>query len=213
MNHAINAALVTGLLATTSLAGITNLFAGDTVEMHGITAAEDPTLVAGVLQDTVQQFVIADPAGEPLVGAFHSRAAQRMDTGELDFYWRITIDDGKTGEISSVIINGFEGWSVGVEYRVDSVGSIGPSDASRSVDDQFLGYHFNDPTLRFFDSHSFLARTEAFEYDFTGTAQINMTNGESITFATFAPRIPAPGAVSVLGIAALGTARRRRSKA
>jgi len=211
MNHAINAALVTGLLATTSLAGVIDLFAGDTVEMHGITLAEDPTLAGTVIQDFAQGFVLPDPAGEPLTGSFHSRASRRADTNQIDFRWRITIDSGKTGEISSIIINGFAGWSVGVEYRVDAVGIVEPSHASRSVDDQYLGFHFNDPTLRYYDSHPFFARTEALEYDFSGTAQINMTNGESITLATFAPVIPAPGAVSVLGIAALGTARRRRS--
>lgn len=204
--------LLAGLLSTSSAsAAITNILAGDSVGLSGITSAEDPSLAGVVAIDFVQDFSVGDPAGDLLTGELVSRVVVRNDTGEIDFYWRLRDLDSETNRISSIVLSGFEGWDVGVEWRVDSVGDIGPAFATRTGDDDSIGYLFNSPFLHDpNESKYFLARTSAMDFGLIGTARINLISGESVTLATFAPQVPTPGGVAILGIAALGAARRRR---
>ncbi len=214
MNIRTAQVLASALFASTpALGAISSLDPGATVGLVGISSAEDPTLQASVVHDFGQDFEIIDPAGEPLMGRLVSRASVRIDTGQIDFNWRIIVLDGKTGQIESIAVTGYEGWSVGVEYRTDSVGLLGPSEASRSIDADTVGYVF-DPTLTGFfgthESHYFFARTDAFEFAMTGTATITMTNGESVTLATWAPAVPTPSGLALLGLGGMIANRRRR---
>lgn len=191
-------------------AAVTDIFAGDTLPLTGITHAEDPSLGATILNDWLQDFSIVDAAGSTFHASIQSRVAQRHDTGELDFSWRIR-DISGIGEISSVVVTGFEGWSVGVEWRVDGLGEVGPTHASRTADDVALGYLFTaDMPNAVDESKFFFARTEAMDYDSTGSVRINLLSGEYITLDTFAPSVPTPGGLAILGVAGLGIARRRR---
>jgi len=201
-------ALTTG---TNALASGIDIQAGQTVSLSGITADMDPLLPGTVVEDLLQEFVIGDPAGNALVGTLQSRVSVRHDTGQINLYWRIRDLSGPSVQISSIVISGFEGWSVGVEWRIDGSGDIGPSDAIRTADDNSIGYLFAGPALMTPDESKFcLASTEAFDYALTGTARINLLSGESITLATWAPAVPAPGAMGMLGVTALAAARRRR---
>lgn len=212
MKNTIITALVTGLITTSSaLGGITDIFAGDTIAINGITSAEDPSLAGVVAIDYLQNFVVGDPAGAPLTGTLQSRVIMRTDTGEIDFYWRIRDLDSKVNSISSIVLSGFDGWDVGVEWRVDSSGDIGPAFATRTADDDSIGFLFDSPFLHQpNESKFFFARTSAMDFDLIGTARINLVSGESVTLSTFAPIVPAPGSLALLGLSGVMASRRRR---
>lgn len=212
MKNTIITGLVTGLILTSSAwGGVTDLFAGDTVALHGITLAEDPSLAGTVMIDFAQDFEVGDPAGDRLTGNLVSRVSMRTDTGELDFSWRIRDLDSETNSISSIVLSGFDGWDIGVEWRIDSSGDIGPAFASRTVDDDSVGFLFEAPYLRAVNESKYmLARTHAMGFDLIGTARINLASGESVTLATFAPTVPTPGGLGLLGISGLLAGRRRR---
>lgn len=213
MNRHIKELAVLALLAAAPAFGaISTIGAGESAFLNGVSLAEDPTLAGMVVIDYLQPFELADPAGEPLSASLLTRVSERTDTGELTFSYRVVDMAGSTGQITSIVVSGFAGWSTGVEWRSDSLGDLGPQQAYRSVDEDTINYQFN-PTLGFpnaFESRFFFARTNAFDYNDLGTAVITLTNGESVTLSTFAPAVPTPGGLACIGLAGLGIARRRR---
>lgn len=213
MKNTIIMGLATGLICTSSaLAAITDIFAGESLPLIGITSAEDPTLAGAVAIDFAQDFVVGDPAGDPLTGTLQSRVVMRADTGEIDFYWRLLDLHSETNSISSIVLSGFDGWDVGVEWRIDGLGDVAPAFATRTADDDSIGFLFDTPFLYApHESKFMLARTHAMDFDLIGTARINLLSGEHITLATFAPIVPTPGGLALLGVAGLGAARRRRN--
>ncbi len=199
------------VVSTHASGAVTDLLAGDTVELHGITAAEDPTLAGVIVMDYSQGFVVGDPAGDPLTGTLQSRVIVREDTGEIDFSWRLRDLDSEVNLISSIVISGFDGWGVGVEWRIDGSGDIGPAFAARTADDDSIGYLFETPFLGQPNESKFMfARTHAMDFDLLGTARINLVSGEWITLSTFVPVVPAPGPLAVFGITGMIAQRRRR---
>tara|TARA_R110000744_G_scaffold93671_3_gene180910 strand:+ start:435 stop:1073 length:639 start_codon:yes stop_codon:yes gene_type:complete len=202
---------ICGLLATIAQASVTDIFAGETVALSGVSVAEDPTVGGTVIEDYAQDFVISDVTGAELYrGVLQSRITMRFDTGELDFRWRVRDVLDLPGQISSVAVNGYAGWEVGVEYKSDSLGDVGPSDALRTADDDTIGYLFSGLLTPTDESKFFFARTHAFEYGLTGTARINLISGEFVELATWAPAVPAPGSMGMLGLGGLVAMRRRR---
>lgn len=212
MKNSIITGLMVGLITTSSAwGGITDIFAGDTVAINGITLAEDPSLQGLVAIDFVQDFAVGDPAGGRLTGTLSSRAVTRMDTGEIDFYWGLRDLHSETNFISSIVLSGYEGWDVGVEWRVDSTGDIGPAFASRTADDDSIGFLFESPYLHApNESKLMLARTSAMSFELIGTARINLASGEFVELETWAPSVPAPGGLSLLGFGGMIAVRRRR---
>lgn len=215
MKH-ITPIIATAIVAATAAADITPINAGDLVALSGITHAQDNTLQAVVLDDWSQGFSIANDIGEEYSGSIQSRVSQRTDTGELDFYWRIRDTSTHSnfslfGEVASIVVTGFAGWDVGVEWRVDGLGETGASNAFRSKDADSIGYLFANPTLNpLDDSKAHLARTGAFDYDGSGTITINLISGESVTLSTFAPTVPSPAPLALGACSMLLASRRRR---
>ncbi len=206
---ALGAVLTMGV-CTHASASVVDLFAGDSVALNGITLAEDPTMSGVVAIDFAQDFEVGDPAGSRLTGTLQSRVLIRNDTGELDFMWRIRDLHSETNSISSIVFSGYEGWDIGVEWRADGLGDVAPGYASRTVDDDSIGFLFDTPYLYApHESRFVLARTHAMDFDLIGTARINLASGESVVLSTFAP-VPTPGSLLILGSAGVIAARRRR---
>lgn len=201
---------LTMVAAMQASASVVDLHAGDSVGLSGITSAEDPSLVGVVTMDFVQDFEVGDPAGGRLTGTLQSRVLMRLDTGEIDFSWRLRDLDSETNLISSIVLSGFDGWDVGVEWRIDGLGDVGPAFASRSEDSDSIGFLFDAPYLHASSESKFMfARTHAMSFDLIGTARINLVSGESVVLSTFAP-VPAPGSLALFGIAGVVAQRRRR---
>jgi len=208
---ALLGAALTMVAATQASASVVDLYAGESVGLSGITSAEDPTLAGVVAIDYSQGFEVGDPAGARLTGTLISRVVMRLDTGEIDFSWRLRDLESETNLISSIVLSGFDGWDVGVEWRVDGLGDVGPAFASRTEDSDSIGFLFDAPYLHASsDSKYMFARTHAMSYDLIGTARINLVTGESVVLSTFAPTVPTPGGLALLGVAGMGVARRRR---
>lgn len=202
---------LTMVAAMQASASVVDLHAGDSVGLSGITSAEDPSLVGVVTMDFVQDFEVGDPAGGRLTGTLQSRVLMRLDTGEIDFSWRLRDLDSETNLISSIVLSGFDGWDVGVEWRIDGLGDVGPAFASRSEDSDSIGFLFDAPYLHASSESKFMfARTHAMSFDLIGTARINLVSGEWVELSTFAPTVPTPGGLAMLGVAGMGVARRRR---
>ncbi len=204
---------VAALCAQSSLGAITNLNAGESADLFGITSAEDNSLVGGIPAggDFSEDFVIGDAAGNFFEANFKSRVVIRNDTGTVDFYWQIRDVEDLSGQVASVVVNGYQAWSVGVEYRPDSLGDIGPNSAFRTADGDSIGYNFESPAVGFPDeSKHFLARTDATDYAMTGTVRITLVTGQFVDLDTWAPAVPTPGALSLLGLGGLIAGRRRR---
>lgn len=210
MAAVLGAALTMGV-STHASASVVDLFAGDTVGLSGITSAEDPSLAGVVTMDFAQEFEVGDPAGGRLTGILQSRVLIRNDTGELDFMWRIRDLHSETNSISSIVFSGYDGWDVEVEWRADGLGDVAPAFASRTADDDSIGFLFESPYLSApHESRFMLARTHAMDFDLIGTARINLASGESVVLSTFAP-VPTPGSLFIMGSAGVIAARRRRS--
>ncbi len=201
------------MCAQGTLGAITNLNAGESADLFGITAIEDPSLAGTVVPegDLIEQFSIGDDTGIFFEASLQSRAIIRHDTGMIDFSWRIRDIEDLPGKVASVVVNGYEAWSVGVEYRPDGNGDIGPNNAFRTEDGDSVGFNFESPAFGFPDESKFvMARTEATSYEMTGIVRISLEAGEFIELDTWAPAVPAPGALSLLGLGGIVAARRRR---
>lgn len=204
------AVLGAGLMAPATLGAITPIEPGQTVPLFGVTHAQDPSLSGVVAQDWVQDFLIVGDTGATFSGSIQSRVSRRSDNDQLTFAWRIRETSG-VGQISSVVVTGLQGWDLGVEWRPDSLGDVGPSHATRTADGVSLGYLFADTLLNAPDeSKFFFARTEAMTYNTSGTVTINLLSGDSVTLQTFAPTIPAPGGLGLAAAGGLLASRRRR---
>lgn len=195
-----------------ALGDVADIFAGDTIALSGITHEQDPSLGGVVAIDYSQDFELGDPAGDLVRGTLQSRVSVRHDTGELDFSWRIRDVSSQFQQISSIVLSGFEGWDVGVEWRIDGSGDIGASHALRTADDNSIGFLFESPFLvPPAESKFVFARTHASTYELIGTARINLIGGEFVVLDTWAPTVPTPGGLALLGISGIIAGRRRRA--
>lgn len=201
------------LCAQSSFAAVTNLNAGESADLFGITHIEDNSLAGAIVPegDLYEQFTIGEPAGSYFAAALQSRAIIRSDNGMMDFSWRILDVENFSSRVASVVVNGYEAWSVGVEYRVDGLGDVGPEEALRSVDGDSVQYNFDIGGLGYPDeSKFFFSRTDAMGYDMSGTIRITLRTGEFVELDTWAPAVPAPGSLALLGLGGMLAVRRRR---
>lgn len=205
-------------LACSAHGALVNLSPGAGTGLVGTDSATD-TELAGAVGGTVDELIPfqifgedAARGGAPLLyeGVLQNRIVVSEETGDYHFYYRIRDTNGSlNGIVASVVTTGFEGWETRVEYRTDGLGDQGPSRAERSIDGDLLLFLFGNPFFAPEESRSFFAATDAQAYTYA-TTTILLITGESVTLKTFAPEVPAPGALGVLAIGAAFTARRRR---
>lgn len=130
------------------------LVPGDTIMMPGSTAASNPDLVGGIVQDSIlttntQQ---VPPGSNPLVNfadfEVQNRVMRSDADGNLIFAPRILFSRNVTPYpllVNRVEMWGFSDFAIDASYRVDGVGDRGPTTGSRSADGQTLSFDFGFP--------------------------------------------------------------------
>ncbi len=197
------------LMVSASSASITELDAGQSVAVEGVRILDDFSLI-GSGPSFFTPFTVMGDGGTLFEGSFGYSAVTRHDTGEIDLYWRVRADEDYAGEVVSVTIDGYSEFSVGVAYRTDLLGSHAPTTASRSLDADIVEFAFDDPAIQYpSGTREFMIRTDALDFDMSGTARITLASGEFVDLATFAPVVPTPSALAVIGFGGLLAGRRR----
>lgn len=109
--------------------------------LPGTTAAAQPVLNGVILKDTITPFVIKNSAGAILVrGRLQDRVVRSNITGRMHFYFRVFNDGG--GAITSVQRISYTGFFTDVNWRLDGLGNVQPTSASRSCAGNMVTYNF-----------------------------------------------------------------------
>jgi len=193
------------------------------VTLPGTTIADQPQLDGEQIANSTVDFAFTTPDGS-VSGTVQSIVSRSFADGTLDFFWKITNDSQSSVGIGQFLLGGFNVNTYDANYLTDSVGDVGPSQASNLLDGSgFVNFTFVSPPDFIgtgldsgLSSYSFYLDTQAKAYGTVGNyTLIASDTGLSGTFSTFAPvAVPEPStyALMLLGLAAVGTtARRRRS--
>lgn len=137
--------------------------------------------------------------------------------GGLTFVISVTSDQNSPNSIGRITVESFAGFSTDVSYTTGGLG-VAPATITRDIAGDVIGFNFFpsplDPATGFlvpgFSTKQLVIQTNATSYT-TGTMYI--IDGGITAVSTFAPVIPAPAALSLLGVAGLvgGASRRRRA--
>ncbi len=220
--HVLRLIAIVACSSTVYAGPVVDLAPGDfTDTLSGITNTQMPELIGATVDDSFQDFSIWSQ-GEGRVesplyqGTLMTRIVRSFETGNLTFNYRLlNPNPDLMGTISHIEVSGYEGLQTRVEYRneVTAPGDEGPSIASRSEDGDMLSFDFDGVLDVEKESRFFFAMVDSPDwYANAATVTIYLQSGESVslTVAGANPAIPAPGALGLLGIAGLISARRRR---
>lgn len=187
----------------------------------GTTVAARPELAGTVVEDLVTPFTISG-AGETLSGTIQNRVVLSVD-GTYDFYWRILPDSGQ-GDISAFRVDGFDGFALDADWRIDGLGDVAPDiaryfgDGTGAVNFLFTGDEVgNDVTGGGYEeSMFFFLDTDATAYNFTGQFDLLCADNGCLSevYNTWAPAVPIPAAVWLFGsglLGLIGVARKKKA--
>lgn len=182
----------------------------------GTTVAARPELAGIVLEDLITPFSFSG-AGETISGEIQNRVVRSNADNTLDFYWRIRNLSGN-GDISAFRVDGFSGFTLDADWRIDGLGNVAP-DIARYFGSAAgaVNFLFNSNEVGpNEESYFFFLDTQAKLYSRSGRFDLLCAPNDCISplMMTFAPVVPIPPAVWLLGSGLLGLlaiARRRRA--
>ena len=205
---------VFGLLAFTSQAYAVVLVENSSVDLFGTTSAVRPELAGTVIKDDLTDFTGVDALGNILyTGSLQVRIVREDVSGTLDFYYRIRPNDASSLDaIMRTTHTDFTGWTTDVDFRTDSLGSVGPTSATRNVSGSTVGFNFDGWLQPGDESYFYFIKTTATNYTLGSTVLID---GGIASVQSYAPSaVPVPAAVWLFGsglIGLVGVARRKKS--
>lgn len=187
---------------------------GTTTNLPGTTVAARPELAGVVLEDDTTAYSFNGGAGV-VNGTVQSRVSRSNSDGTLTFSWRIETDGSSEDTIRAFRLGGFGTFANDGDYRIDSLGEVGPSDAynfgNGNVNFNFTADELDPGQSSLF----FFLKTTATTYAATGLFDLVSGNEISGAYATFAPTAavpePATWLMMIAGFGLVGAAARRRA--
>ena len=176
---AMGAAMVVTLGVLANQAGAVPLAPGGTVTTPGTRAAARPELAGVVVQDVIRPISVV--VGTTVIrGWLQDRVVRSNQTGTLDFYYRINIDQGSNGAINQVRKANFApaGAPTDVDWRIDGLGLKNPKSASRTATGQVVIFEHpgGNAILPGQQSRFVFVKTRAKEYKL-GTSLLRWISG------------------------------------
>jgi len=203
-----------------SVASAVTIAPGGAALTNGTSLGADGSLNNGlVIASNATPFIGVDSfANIKFTGTLYANVV-REASGTLSFYYQIHNDLTSLDAIERFTNQSFTGFSTNADYRTDAqlgttggsglVGTVGSRFATRSSTGAVVGFNFWSTTgfvPQGADTYWHVIRTDATLYTSGSTA---LLNGGIATVQTFAPIVPEPGSLALLGLGALMLRRRK----
>ena len=138
-----------------------------------------------VIHDELIDFEIRGPAGVLLYKGKLQDRVFRMASGKLAFshYIRDTVA-GLNGRVVRLSRIGFAGFTTDVDFDPTGLGTVAPTDATRSADGSLVAFEFTDPLASGAGSEWARTGTDADFFALGGATTIALSTGYSVTIST-----------------------------